>query len=403
MNLRGLIRDFREVPATMTLGALWIVVFALMALDLHAKGQLHSAQGLVLAVHNGHPFGDLTIAEFQRGEVWRLLTATFVHYGLLHLGLNLWMLYQLGSEVEWWYGSSQFVAIYVAIGSAGNGLSVLFRALLHANPAVHSGGGSVVTLGLVALCAVVGWRSRTKVGNYLRGQMVGVLIATAVLGLIVPILDNWGHAGGALAGAAIGFAHRPLIRSARRRIARWTGALAAAVLLLGAGAQLRDNRVERDTSRTRMAARQRYQAAVAAKQGLLDLGRSYRLAVEKLTLERRQSVLKRSPFGPPRTRTPAAPVPVTPEPLSLSASDATFRAALKERLDWLDARRASLGAGAATPDFTIVRGRLAKVCSSSRLATPEEVREFYSHLAILLQRAQREETEAKASLNAPGR
>ena len=52
-----------------------------------------------------------------------------------------------------------------------------------------------MVLGLVALCAVVGWRSRTRIGAFLRSQMVGLLIATAVLGQMVPIIDNWGHAG----------------------------------------------------------------------------------------------------------------------------------------------------------------------------------------------------------------
>ena len=53
--------------------------------------------------------------------------------------------------------------------------------------------------------------------------MVGLLIATAVLGRMVPIIDNWGHAGGALTGAAIGFAHRILIRTAQRPVAKWVG------------------------------------------------------------------------------------------------------------------------------------------------------------------------------------
>ena len=64
-------------------------------------------------MRGGHPFGELTINELFQGEIWRPLTATFVHYGLLHLGMNLYMLYQLGAVVETWYGPWQFLAVYV--------------------------------------------------------------------------------------------------------------------------------------------------------------------------------------------------------------------------------------------------------------------------------------------------
>ena len=172
------------------------------------------------------------------------MTATFVHYGLLHLGMNLYMMYQLGAVVETWYGPWQFLAVYVVIGFGGNLLSALVRYALGSNPMAASGGGSTVVLGLVALCAVVGWRSRTRIGAFLRSQMVGLLIATALLGQMVPIIDNWGHAGGALIGTAIGFAHRILIRTAQRPVAKWVGGLAVLLLIASGAAQVRDDRTE---------------------------------------------------------------------------------------------------------------------------------------------------------------
>ena len=52
---------------------------------------------------------------------------------------------------------------------------------------------TLVVLGLVALCAVVGWRSKTRTGDYLRGQMVGALIFTAFLGLLPMLLQPFGR------------------------------------------------------------------------------------------------------------------------------------------------------------------------------------------------------------------
>ena len=196
--LRRLIDDFREFPATMTLCSLWVVVFALMVLDQVVAGVGPHAGQARPGHPGGHPFGDMTLGDLFQGEIWRPLTATFVHYGLLHLGMNLFMMYQLGGLVESWYGPWQFLAVYVAIGYGGNLLSALVRHAAGARTrGCASGGGSTVVLGLAALCAVVGWRSRTRIGDYLRSQMVWLLVATAVLGLIVPIIDNWGHAGGA--------------------------------------------------------------------------------------------------------------------------------------------------------------------------------------------------------------
>ena len=64
----------------------------------------------------GDRFGDLTLRELGQGQVWRLITCNFIHFSLIHLALNLLAMYQLGSMVEEWYGSHQFVFIYALLG-----------------------------------------------------------------------------------------------------------------------------------------------------------------------------------------------------------------------------------------------------------------------------------------------
>src|SRR5438874_2108913 len=111
--LRRLSEDFRDYPATMALGTLWVVVFIAMLVDQGTRSDRLSPSGLIIGLHNGHRFGDLTLRELYAGEVWRAVTATFVHYGVLHIGMNLYALYVLGCLVESWYGTGPFVAIYV--------------------------------------------------------------------------------------------------------------------------------------------------------------------------------------------------------------------------------------------------------------------------------------------------
>ena len=135
-----------------------------MVVDQAGHGSGLTFNKFVIGMRGGHPFGELTINELFQGEIWQPLTATFVHYGLLHLGMNLYMMYQLGALVETWYGPWQFVAVYVVIGFCGNLLSVLVRHLLESDPMTLPWGEDrdLVVLGLVALCAVVGWRSRER-------------------------------------------------------------------------------------------------------------------------------------------------------------------------------------------------------------------------------------------------
>jgi rhomboid protease GluP len=389
MNLRGLIGEFRDVPATMLLGTAWVAVFLGMVGYQLAHGQIHAPWDLILSPRwaGGHEFGDMTLAELQRGEVWRVLTATFVHYGLLHLGLNLWMFYQLGAEIESWYGSSLFSALYVLIGGVGNVLSALVRTALHANPQIHSGGGSVVVLGLVALLAVVGWRSRTSFGKYVMSQMVWILIATAVLGL-VPFVDNWGHAGGASIGAAVGFAHRLFLRIARRPPARALGALAVLLLAGSAAAQTLEYRRQEELLA-------RYRAATTTRERLAEVGMFYSVAFQRCLFDRvvPKAFLRLTPRPP-------APLNSRIPPL-FAATDDAFRRALKEQLEQLDALKERLGTGPTADAFSRARRMLRYVLTPK---TDEEkiasFRTFQTDFEPLMRRALQEEQAARNEVEA---
>jgi membrane associated rhomboid family serine protease len=234
-----------------------------------------------------HLFGDLTWQNLLNGQVWRLVTATFLHASLPHLALNLIGMIQLGRMVEPWYGARQFLAICLGLGSLGNLAGMMMRQGAAAvrvwlqahglNLAVPGGlangggpefaaqvtsvGGSIIILGLCGLSLVVGWRSRTRVGAFLRDQMIGILVFIALIGIVgIHIVDNFGHAGGALVGAAAGFLHRPLFRTKRhgptRRI---LGAIVVLVIATSIGCQVA-------TARRMIAA-----SRVTAAQGLVRL------------------------------------------------------------------------------------------------------------------------------------
>ena len=291
-----LVDDARECPSTWTLAASWVVVFALMHL-VQWSAAIPTPPGgfanpLPVSSITGHRFGDMTWAEVRRGEVWRLVTATFIHFSLLHVGMNVFGLIKLGQLVEPWYGSGPFLAVCLAIGGLGNLVGGLIRQgiatgktwmaggrLAQAWPTwfdtggldgievafgTPSGGGSTILLGLLGLGAVVGWRSKTRIGSFLRDQMVAILGFTALLGLVLyNLIDNYGHAGGAIVGAGFGFVHRPLLRISERsrpfRVACWAGVIA--VILACIVATARDDRSESGFRADFTQASNRYQSA----------------------------------------------------------------------------------------------------------------------------------------------
>ena len=214
MTLRTLAREIRDFPATVVFSLIWIVVFvAMVAVRMQDGPSPTWWRLLVLGIGDGHRFGDLTLDDLARGEWWRLITCTFVHYSFIHIALNLVAFYLLGTLLESWYGSPLSVLIYGITGAGGNLISAFIKYELGTSSLIHAGGGSVVVMGQVGLCAVIGWRSRRSMGGDLGWQMVKALVLTGLLGIAFPrYIDNWGHAGGALAGFPLGLLHRWFIR-----------------------------------------------------------------------------------------------------------------------------------------------------------------------------------------------
>jgi rhomboid protease GluP len=293
MIYRWLAGEFREFPATMTFGVAWVMVFIALLSSAHLN---HLAEPwssiLITGVGNGHVFGDLTLTDIGHGQIWRLTTSTFVHYSLMHLTLNLLAFYQLGTLLESWYGSHQFVLVYGLTAAGGNLISAVARSVIGASPQTHSGGGSVVVMGLVSVCAVVGLRAGSKVGRAMGWQMVFFMGLTAAIGVAFPrYIDNWGHLGGAIVGLAIGAAHQWMIRRARRPSAWAPGIVAGLVIMVCAVCQFgsaraeaqRDKLIEQDQRAWRLQEIDRILAFTTASAGSLRDDQA-RLLLSQLSL-----------------------------------------------------------------------------------------------------------------------
>lgn len=266
------------IPATGTMVAANGLVFAAMLAA--GAGLWHTPNQIQLAW--GANFGPAT----KDGEWWRLFTAMFLHFGLLHLGMNMLALWDGGRLVERMYGHARFLAIYLAAGLTGNLLSLVAQ-----GDRAVSGGASGAIFGIYGALMVFLWRERQNLHatefRWLFWGAAGFTAATIVLGLLIPGIDNAAHLGGLFAGALAGAALAVPLTRARVRLAPRLAA--AAALLLAWGALVAHIPAPRYDWSEEVAARGEIRdflaedAQITARwQALLDQGRRGGLSFEEL-------------------------------------------------------------------------------------------------------------------------
>jgi rhomboid protease GluP len=191
-----------DVRVTRLLIGANLLVF--VALLLAGAGFWHSSSGVQLAW--GASFGPAT----KDGEWWRLGSAMFLHFGVLHLGMNMWALWDGGQLVERMYGHVRFAVLYLASGLAGNLVSLIAQ-----GDRAISGGASGAVFGVYGALLVFLWRER---GHLQRSEFrwmfwgaVAFSVVSIAFGFLVPGIDNAAHIGGFLSVILLGKALvRPL-------------------------------------------------------------------------------------------------------------------------------------------------------------------------------------------------
>ncbi len=157
-------------------------------------------------------------------EPWRFVTAVFLHGSLMHIAFNMWVLMDIGPQIEELYGSARYLFIYVLTGIGGYVLSSFFGHF--------SIGGSGALLGLIGVLLAITTGRRSAGMQMLRSQLIRWLIYIAVFGLLVPGIDNFAHAGGLATGFILGkiMTDRAPATPEERKRADWLGWAAALVV-----------------------------------------------------------------------------------------------------------------------------------------------------------------------------
>lgn len=149
------------------------------------------------------------------GEYYRLFTAMFMHYGLLHLGANMYALWVFGRPLEAMFGPVRFLAIYLICGIGGNVAVFLFA------PGQVSAGASTALFGLFAVFFFVLRRLNRSVA-----PLIPLIVINLALSFI-PGVSFWGHLGGLITGGVVGYGmtHAPQARRNAIQIGLLVGVL----------------------------------------------------------------------------------------------------------------------------------------------------------------------------------
>lgn len=136
---------------------------------------------------------------------WRLLSAGFLHADLIHVGFNLYALYGLGLLLERFFGKARFLGVYFASLLGASVLVTLFSPL--AQPTL---GASGAIMGILGALLVFYWRYRELLpqGRQFLNELVKMALINVGIGLL-PQISMWGHLGGLLFGAGVGYLLSP--------------------------------------------------------------------------------------------------------------------------------------------------------------------------------------------------
>ncbi|MCK4503006.1 MAG: rhomboid family intramembrane serine protease [Desulfuromonadales bacterium] len=145
----------------------------------------------------------------DNGEWWRCITYAFTHGGIIHLGFNMMVLYQIGPALEAEIGWHRLLTIYIFATIVATGAGLFW----HPNTVVVGASGAI--FGLIGFSVSFYHRVGGTIALQRRNTMFQWALMAFVFGLVVGA-DNAAHLGGAVAGAAIGWFMPVGVRNQRR-------------------------------------------------------------------------------------------------------------------------------------------------------------------------------------------
>lgn len=180
------IKSFKEYKFTYSIIIINICIFLLEAFK--------SRNFLDIDIYTLIGMGAKVNELINYGEVYRFITAAFLHGSLIHIFFNMSALNIIGKEVETVYGTRKLLIIYLLSALGGNFSSYLF------NSRGISVGASGAIFGLLGAMLVFGIKERQKIGKKYVKNIVETIGLNVIIGIAIPNIDNFAHLGGLVIG-----------------------------------------------------------------------------------------------------------------------------------------------------------------------------------------------------------
>jgi membrane associated rhomboid family serine protease len=156
---------------------------------------MNKPEDFLVLLHSMALFNPYVVA----GEYWRLFSSMFMHWGIIHLAVNMYALYSIGRELEPVMGKARFALLYFATGIAG-GLASLFFNLYAIS--VGASGAIFGLYGFMIMWQVLAnFRNRQQLTNILINFLIFVVINYAIAQSAN--VDTPAHIGGFLMGVSL--------------------------------------------------------------------------------------------------------------------------------------------------------------------------------------------------------
>lgn len=167
-----------------------IVVFALM--NIIGNGSEDNAT-LV-------KFGAIVPDLVKGGEYYRLITSAFLHIGIAHIVANMYSLFILGPNIEYFYGKGKYICIYLYSAIMGSLFTLIFQ-----SSHTISAGASGAIFGLLGSLLYFGFNYRGYLGNKIIGEIFPVVIINLFISFAIPGISAAAHIGGLIGGVSASF------------------------------------------------------------------------------------------------------------------------------------------------------------------------------------------------------
>ncbi len=215
-----------ENPVTRVLLYANIAMFAVSYVAGLASGQ----SGLSIAFNGGgkamEAGGSWLPSILFLHQYYRLVTASFLHLGLLHIGMNMLVLNDVGPQAEREYGSPRFLFIYIFSGMGGFALSAI--------RGHFAAGASASLMGIIGLLLAMNMKWGGAMAQAQKARLISWIAMTFMIGLMPGVrIDNWGHFGGLATGFALGriMPDRLPVTPGQKQLAQILGWLTGVVVL----------------------------------------------------------------------------------------------------------------------------------------------------------------------------